>query len=168
MSSGRASLDAATAIALIPAPEREVSELFWDIGAWHRIWRRIDEVTVLYDDHVHQEFAMGVQRDGRREDVRTIRYRRDDGNIDFFTPVPPPTMVTHRGSWRFSPVLGMPGLCNASAHREYRLIQRPGEDDTAYRLRRKAYRENFSRRLQAILDSFVSHFGAQAPAGAPQ
>ncbi len=148
---------------VMPAPRAQVAELFWNICAWHAIWTKIYEVEVRYDDRVHQEFVMGVQRDGRREDVRTIRYRRDDGDIDFFSPAPPPTMSAHNGRWGFRAHSTDPGRCHVTARREYRLIRASAETDTAYRQRRAAYGERFTQRLESILGCFVAHYG-QTPA----
>lgn len=157
------SLDVVQSRALVPAPPAQVAELFWDIRAWHAIWTKIDDVEVRYDDRVRQEFAMGVQRDGRREDVRTIRYRRDDGDIDFFSPAPPPTMDVHNGRWGFRADAARPDCCHVMARREYRLIRADGESDDAYRRRRRDYGERFSQRLEAILDCFVVHYTQRQP-----
>lgn len=157
-------LDVVTATALVQAPPEQVAALFWDIDAWHRIWLRIDEVEVRYDDLVHQEFVMAVQRDGRQENVRTVRYRRDDGDIEFFTPQPPPTMDRHRGTWRFTADPDHPGRCRVDAGRAYRLIRDPRHDDDAHRSYRTSYARRFSRRLQAILDCFVEHHATDSPA----
>lgn len=153
--------DRAEAHATLDAPRAAVVDLFWDVEAWHDIWRKIDDVEVLYDDGVHQEFAMGVQRDGRREDVRTIRYRRDDGDIDFFSPRPPPTMATHNGAWLFAGGGEPPATCRVSARRDYRLLREPGESAAEHAQRRGRYRERFEERLQAILDHFAAHFAAR-------
>lgn len=155
--------DHAEAQALVAAPRAEVAALFWDIAAWHAIWLKIDDVDVLYDDGAHQEFVMGVQRDGRREDVRTIRYRRRDGAIDFFSPLPPPTMVSHNGSWLFEVDPAQPDSCRVSARRNYQLIGALGETRTQFVDRRRDYRQQFEKRLQAILDCFVDHFATAMP-----
>lgn len=151
--------DVALAEAVVAAPRLEVVELFWDIGAWHAIWRGIDDVTVLYDDRVHQEFVMGVERDGRREDVRTIRYLRDDGDIDFFSPEPPPAMSVHCGRWAF---LDVPEGCRVTARRAYVLSRSDDEADGDHAGRRRDYRGRFEVRLQAILDCFVVHFARES------
>lgn len=143
---------------IVPASRAQVAELFWNIRAWHAIWTKIDEVEVRYDDRVHQEFVMSVQRDGHREDVRTIRYLRDDGDIDFFSPRPPPTMSAHNGRWGFRPDPADCDRCHITARREYRLIRASAETDTGYRQRRTAYAEHFTQRLDAILDCFVAHY----------
>ena len=150
--------DHAGAQAWVRAPRSAVAAVFWDISAWHAIWRKIDDVEVLYDDGVHQEFAMGVQRDGRREDVRTIRYRRSDGDIDFFSPQPPPTMTMHNGAWLFESDPALPGSCRVTAHRHYQLIAAADESRAEFLRRRRNYRQQFEERLQAILDCFVDHF----------
>ena len=156
-------LDVVRSSAFVPVPPAQVAELFWDIRAWHAIWTKIDDVEVHYDDRVHQEFAMGVQRDGRREDVRTIRYRRDDGDIDFFSPAPPPTMDVHNGGWGFHVDAARPGCCHVTARRAYRLVRAVGESDDAYGRRRQAYGERFAQRLDAILACFVAHYAQPRP-----
>ena len=155
-----ADCDRAHAQASVAAPRSAVAALFWDIAAWHAIWLKIDDVEVLYDDGVHQEFLMGVQRDGRREDVRTIRYRRSDGNIDFFSPRPPPTMSIHNGAWLFESDPARPDSCRVMALRHYQLIVGSGETHAEFLRRRRTYRQQFETRLQAILDCFVNHFAA--------
>jgi hypothetical protein len=155
--------DHAGASATLDAPREDVAALFWDIAAWHAIWHGIDDVDVRYDDGVHQEFAMGVQRDGRREDVRTIRYRHDDGDIGFFSPRPPPTMSAHSGAWLFEPDPLAADCCRVRARRDYRLIGAADESETELAVRRRHYRERFEDRLQAILDCFVDHFARRTP-----
>lgn len=86
----------------VDAPAQAVLDLVWDMDAWLRVWQPIEQVEVTYQDPVHQEFTMVVERDGRMEHVRTIRYRRPD-RIDFFSPDPPPTMSRHSGSWVVEP-----------------------------------------------------------------
>jgi hypothetical protein len=157
-----ADLDAVQTAAFVPAAAERVSELFWDIRAWHAIWTKIDEVEVVHDDGVHQEFVMGVERDGRREDVRTIRYRRGMREIEFFSPTPPPTMDVHRGTWGLRPHWTRPDACWVTACREYRLIRGEDEDAVAYARRRREYRERFAARLAAILGCFVEHYAGQA------
>lgn len=149
--------DVVRARAVVPASVPQVADLFWDVRGWHRIWNKIDEVAVLFDDGIHQEFRMMVQRDGRAEDVRTVRYRQPNGDVAFFSPAPPPAMTIHTGSWSFRDVSGG---CEVTAVREYRL--RPGPQETAAELAasRAAYAQAFTGRLQAILDAFVAHYRA--------
>jgi hypothetical protein len=134
-------------------PDRARSR-FWDFASWQRIWDPIASTQVLYDDGVHQEIAMAVERDGGIERVRTVRYLLG-GDIVFFSPDPPPTMNVHRGAWRFWP---HGGRCLAVAQREYRLTRRPDEDERAFAARRRRYSERFEERLDAILSCFVDHF----------
>jgi hypothetical protein len=144
----------------------EVASLFWDVVAWTNVWNRIEQVSVLYDDPLHQEFRMEVERDGRTEAVRTIRFRDSlpgalagggGGDITFFSPNPPPTMTHHRGQWLFVPV---GGGCGIVARRDYALRRGEEEAAAAYAERRRSYRHSFHRRLGLILDSFVDHFAA--------
>ncbi|MDQ8705990.1 hypothetical protein RCO28_26420 [Streptomyces sp. LHD-70] len=133
------------------------AEVFWDITGWYRIWDRISEVEVRYDDGVHQEFAMEVERDGRLEQVRTLRFRDSREDIAFFSPDPPPGMSVHLGQWRFAETADGRG-CRATAARQYALIRTPEESDAAYAARSAAYRERFEARLGKILDCFADHF----------
>jgi hypothetical protein len=139
---------------VMPAAAGEVRPQFWDIAAWQRVWDRITTVDVLYDDGVHQEIEMTVERDGALERVRTARLSVG-GDIEFFSPLPPPTMSVHHGAWRFADV---PGGCLVTAQRDYRLLLSPGEPGPARNTRQLVYRAAFQRRLTAILDSFVAYF----------
>lgn len=145
----------------VPAPPEDVAGLFWDIERWQRIWYPINEISVPYDDGVHQEFRMFVERDGRIEDVRTIRFR-DGADIVFFSPVPPPMMAVHRGRWDFAPD---GGGCVVRAVREYELLCGADEDAPGFAARRADFDRSFAERLGRILDSFAAHYGK--PADAP-
>lgn len=163
--------DMADAEVDLPASSTVLRPLFWDIRRWNAIWRRIDEVRVSYDDGVHQEFAMVVERDGHSEQVRTVRYRHDDGTIGFFSPDPPPSMAAHRGEWQFDvgPTLESSGTCRVRAVRHYRLRREGHETAAMFQDRREAYRLRFEQRLAAILQSFAEHCADElsAPLGAP-
>ncbi|NNG38502.1 hypothetical protein HJ588_04330 [Flexivirga sp. ID2601S] len=154
--------DTARAQQLVQSDRRTVSDLFWDVRAWHEIWSGIDSVEVLYDDGVHQEFTMTVYRGGVTETVRTIRYRHPTGDIEFFTPECPPGMEQHSGYWMFHEVPGQPGTCEVLAGRQYTLTpdQRSFEQ---YENDRWFYQLSFTGRLHAILLSFAEHF-AHEPA----
>lgn len=147
---------------MMPVGPRRAADVFWDIVGWQRVWDRINEVEVRYDDGQHQEFAMAVERDGRTEQVRTLRFRTGETAIDFFSPDPPPTMGFHRGQWRFA---SEEGGCRATAVRDYALLRGEDEDDAAYAARCAAYRERFEERLGRILDSFTDHFSSAGNAG---
>ncbi len=142
-------------------PER-AAEVFWDITGWYRIWDRISEVEVRYDDGAHQEFAMAVERDGRVEHVRTLRFRTAPGAIEFVSPEPPPTMAYHRGAWLFT---AAGDGCRVTAARRYELLREPDEDAEAHRDRSEAYRRRFAARLGRILDCFADHFAEAARSG---
>lgn len=144
---------------LVSVPADHAVRVFWDIADWYRVWDRISEVEVRYDDGVHQEFAMEVERDGRMEQVRTLRFLTGDGDIEFVSPDPPPSMTFHQGAWRFTPE---GDGCRLTAARRYELAREPGEDEAAYRERSAAYRERFARRLGLILDCFRGHFAKEA------
>jgi len=155
----------------LPVPAVDVARLFWDVPAWMDVWNRIEQVAVLYDDQVHQEFAMEVERDGRIESVRTIRFRdtlpghpsRGGGDIHFFSPTPPPTMTCHRGQWLFRPTgdeEDAVGRCTVIARRDYELTAIPREVPADFAYRRRVYHDNFEKRLAAILHSFTVHYAS--------
>lgn len=153
---------------LLPAPPQTVAELFWDICAWQAIWDRIEVVDVRYDDGLHQEFSMTVERDGHSEQVRTIRLRPGpDTDIAFFSPAPPPAMTWHRGLWAFRQATNGPAATEVLARREYAL--RPGrqEDAVAFAHRSSNYREGFRLRLGQILRCFGHHFAALGEPATP-
>jgi hypothetical protein len=139
---------------VIPSTPDAVRELFWAIGDWTRIWGAMTIVDVSYDDGVHQEVAMTVERDSRTERVRTARFLVN-GDIVFFSPQPPPTMAVHRGIWAFAPD---PGGCRVTARREYSLLIEPGQLAAGHARRRVQYQARFEDRMGSILDSFVDHF----------
>lgn len=145
----------------IPAPPEDVAELFWDIEHWQRIWDPISGIAVPYDDGAHQEFRMLVERDGRTEDVRTVRFR-EGGDIVFFSPVPPPMMAVHRGRWAFAPD---GGGCVVRAVREYELLRGAAEGAPEFAARRAGFDRAFTERLGRILDGFAAHY--REPSDAP-
>jgi ribosome-associated toxin RatA of RatAB toxin-antitoxin module len=127
--------------------------IFWDIKKWNSYWNKIDNVTVLYDDNVHQEFAMTVWRNGEVENVRTIRYAEEEG-IHFFSPEPPPLLNYHTGAWLLS---GQDDTAKTTveAKRSFTLRREPNEDLTKYTKRVTDYRENLEERISKILNSFA-------------
>ncbi|GHC88097.1 SRPBCC family protein [Streptomyces flavofungini] len=148
------------------APASRVGPLFWDITAWHRVWEPISEVAVLYEDPVHQEFTMAVERNGRIERIRTVRFRTTGHDMEFFTPQPPPMMSWHRGAWLIQDAPG--GGCTVRATRDYRLRDEPGESAAAFGARRARFGQSFEIRVGAILDRFADHFSRKEQAHAGQ
>ncbi|MBW3112516.1 SRPBCC family protein [Bacillus sp. MCCB 382] len=128
-------------------------EIFWDIKKWNSYWNKIDNVTVIYDDQVHQEFAMTVWRDGAKENVRTIRYAEDEG-IHFFSPEPPRLLNYHVGAWLLS---GHDGTdkTTVEAKRGFTLKRGPDEELVEYKKRVTDYREKLEERINKILNSFA-------------
>ncbi|MGH3936354.1 MAG: SRPBCC family protein [Pseudonocardiaceae bacterium] len=139
---------------MLPADPWSVAETFWDIEGWHRIWNPISEVRVTHSDPVLQDFEMVVVRDDKLEHIRTVRVRQHR-DIEFFSPVPPPMMASHRGAWRFSPLADG---CQVTAIRHYRLRIASTPEDMSVWAYRRQFRESFERRLGDILDCFVTYF----------
>lgn len=144
----------------VRSSRQNAADLFWDVRAWHEIWSGVDSIDIIYDDGVHQEFTMTVYRGGVKETVRTVRYRRPDGDIEFFTPQCPPGMSQHSGSWTFTDVPGRPDECDIAAIREYTL-RRGDESLDRYEQHCINYQTSFTGRLHAILASFGEHFAHQ-------
>ena len=152
-------MDQVTVSRSIGMGRRALADLFWDIGAWQRIWNPIEEVVVTYDDGEHQEFVMRVMRDEAEEVVRTVRFRDGTSSISFFSPVPPPMMTRHSGAWVFADA---GHRCRVNALRTYEITHRVGEGPSEYDLRCRSFHEAFAARLQAILDRLASHCAARA------
>lgn len=85
----------------LAATPQAAQDMFWDLQTWRDLWTPIEQVTIVYDDPVHQEFVMDVELAGHLQQVRTIRYRRP-GVIEFFSPDPPPAFTHHVGTWSFT------------------------------------------------------------------
>lgn len=147
---------------LMAVRPEHAAAVFWDIARWYRVWDRISEVEVRYDDGMHQEFAMSVERDGRMEQVRTLRFRTGPGAIEFVSPEPPPSMAFHRGAWLFA---AEGDGCRITAARQYELLREPDEDAEVSRILSAAYRDRFAQRLGRILDCFAEHFAEAARSG---
>lgn len=141
--------------AVVPADLRVVSALFWDASAWQRVWSPMDQIQIQYDDGVHQEFWMTVNRDGVDERVRTIRFRYEETFIRFFTPNPPPMMREHAGSWGFAP--HSDGTV-VTATRRYAMKAALDAGRPEHRSNDDAFADSFQRRVDAILASFSNYF----------
>ncbi|WP_432946253.1 SRPBCC family protein [Kribbella sp. CA-253562] len=137
----------ASASVELAATPAQALEAFWDLDTWRAVWDRIEQVGVSYADPCQQEFVMLVERDGRVERVRTVRYRRRR-EIELFSPDPPPGMRRHTGAWVFDPIATG---ARVTAVRHYELLPNGRAD---------GFHERFGLRLQAILDQFAVAFAA--------
>jgi len=135
----------ASATAELGAPPGAALEMFWDMDRWREVWDPIERVELTYQDPCQQEFHMLVERDGRPERVRTVRYRRST-SIEFFSPDPPPSMRRHTGAWTFEPTAG--GGSRVTALRHYEL--HGGHPEPG------AFHDRFVARLRDILGRFAS------------
>ncbi|MFJ4209038.1 SRPBCC family protein [Paenarthrobacter sp. NPDC089675] len=140
---------------VVPADLRAVSALFWDAAAWQRVWSPMDQIQIEYDDGVHQEFWMTVNRDGLDERVRTVRFRYEESLIRFFTPNPPPMMRQHAGSWDFA---HHPDGTVVTATRRFAMKDRFDDSSLKRQWNADAFADSFQSRVDAILASFSSHF----------
>lgn len=133
----------------VPLPVHRAFAHFWSLESLREGWPAITEVRLIYDDGVHQEAQMLVERDGATEHIRVIRVRKGT-DIEIFTPEPPPMMTWHRGAWRFRTAKEGSLII---AEREYDLLRREGEGEIAYLERESAFKDAFEARLGRILAS---------------
>lgn len=136
----------------IPASKQEVFECFWDIKNWYKVWSPIEGVEVNFDDNYTQIFTMEVWRDGICEKVQTIRKREND-QITFTSPVAPPKLKEHSGSWIFKNE-GEGAIVTAT--RNFQMDKEQILEDEHHAL--KNYKYNLQMRLLKILDSFVDYY----------
>lgn len=86
---------------VIKAPLDKVRAFVWDIQSWAQFWSPLHEVRVLYDDGIHQDFELKLDWEKQETLVRTVRFKKHDGNISFFSPTAPFPTSIHQGSWNF-------------------------------------------------------------------
>jgi ribosome-associated toxin RatA of RatAB toxin-antitoxin module len=86
---------------VIDAPPARVYETFAGLEHWERALPDVVKVETLYDDGLHQEFLMTVERESQHETVRGIRYLEPNSRIELFQPVPPPKFRSMCGVWHF-------------------------------------------------------------------
>jgi hypothetical protein len=139
----------------LPVPAAQAADVFWDIARWHRIWNPIQRVAVGYDDGTLQEFEMDLFWHDAPITIRTIRLRRADGDIEFFSPNPPGEFSHHIGWWRFSAIGAT--ACRLSAVREFVVRRLPDESGDVYECRKENAAAAFRARLNRILDAFSTH-----------
>lgn len=92
---------------IINAPINKVFDAYKDINNWKYALSDVLNIDILYDDNIHQEFKMTVERNFQPETVRTIRFCKDFGNekeITLFQPVPPPQFKSMTGKWNFKKI----------------------------------------------------------------
>ena len=137
---------------IIAANADEISALFWNIKAWNNIWMPIQTIEMLYEDDNHQEMIMKVDRDGKMESNRTIRFRHHvSGEIAFFSPTPPPMMSYHKGFWRF---VANGKQTKIISERDYSLTRIVSESEHEFSGRQQVFSQGFTQRLLNILTSF--------------
>jgi ribosome-associated toxin RatA of RatAB toxin-antitoxin module len=134
---------------VIPAPVNIVSELFWDISEWKKIWKPIINVTIISQDEKQQIFQMDILMNNNIEQIETKQIREDD-RISFCSTKPVSTMKQHQGEWIFSKI--DENHTKVTASRAFQF-----SDD--YRVDCQAeYFEKFKIRVDNILLSFKEHF----------
>lgn len=83
----------------VESPAAAVYEVYADVASWPRHFDSVLAAEIVYDDGYNQEFTMTVQKDGRVESVRGVRYLRRPDEIEMCHFTPPPGMATFR-CWR--------------------------------------------------------------------
>lgn len=86
----------------VDAPAADVYEVYADIAEWPRHFDSVLAAELTYDDGYNQEFTMTVEKDGRIESVRGVRYLRRPGEMEMCHFTPPPGMATFRCRRDFS------------------------------------------------------------------
>jgi hypothetical protein len=142
-----------------PAPMSSDRALacFWRPATLRKFWPSVEVFQAGYDDGLHQDGLMVVERDGRQERIRVIRLRRGR-EIAFFTPQAPPMMSRHTGSWRFEDA--PTGGCVVRAAREYQLRRGEGESTPEFSAREREFAGRLRQRLDALLQAFAAHAAA--------
>ncbi|WP_316355592.1 hypothetical protein [Candidatus Neptunichlamydia sp. REUL1] len=115
---------------------------FWDIEKWSSFWSPIHNISVFYDDRLNQDFYMSVDWQDGAHSIRTVRFQVD-GNIHFFSPLPPPPTKSHQGKWEF--VEANKGIIEVMASR---LFELPSNWDNS---KTQIFLESFTDRLKQIL-----------------
>ncbi len=86
---------------LINAPINKVYSTYADIATWKKVLDDVVDVTVHYDDALHQEFDMTVQRPSGQETVHAVRFCYPEASIEMFQTKPPPYFKSMSGVWKF-------------------------------------------------------------------
>lgn len=87
----------------IDASLEEVYRAYADIRCWGNVLSDVVDVHIYYDDTLHQEFDMTVQRDDHQEKVHSIRFCYPCFAIEIFQTQPPPLFKSMSGVWTFTP-----------------------------------------------------------------
>lgn len=131
-------------------PYEELQRLVWDIHEWKNFWSPLEEVHIQYDDGQHQDFEMLVNWQSALARVRTVRFRKSNGDICFFSPQPPPPMAVHQGIWKFSKKDDQ--YTQLTAVRYFELPFLNNEHLDAYAVRLEKFSLDFSSRLETLLE----------------
>lgn len=85
----------------INASPKKVYLAYADINVWEKAIDNVVGVKSYYNDSIHQEFDMTVEKDGKRETVHSIRFCFPCHSIEIFQTTPPPSLRYMSGVWRF-------------------------------------------------------------------
>ncbi len=87
---------------LIQASIQQVYGAYADIEGWKEVLDDVVDVQINYDDGIHQEFEMTVQRNNGHETVHSLRFCYPFSAIEIFQTKPPPLFETMYGVWQFT------------------------------------------------------------------
>ncbi len=86
---------------LIDSSLEKVYGAYADISSWKKVLSEVVDVNINYDDGIHQEFDMTVQRGDAQETVHSIRFCYPCSAIEIFQTTPPPLFKSMSGVWKF-------------------------------------------------------------------
>src|ERR1044072_1264444 len=78
-----------------------VMKAFWELEDWPSVAKHVRAINMIYADENVQVLNMHVETRNHHDIFKSVRYR-DDNNIYFFQPAPPPILNRHWGSWKFT------------------------------------------------------------------
>lgn len=85
---------------LVNISKTGMMDYIWKYAQWPAILPHVIEVRTLYQDISVQEFYMVIE--GIEDiEVRTVRYKISDNQINFYQPEPPEFLLRHAGIWTF-------------------------------------------------------------------
>jgi ribosome-associated toxin RatA of RatAB toxin-antitoxin module len=86
---------------MIEASIETVYGTYADIQGWKKVLDDVLDVQIHYDDSLHQEFDMTVQRGDHQETVHSVRFCYPCSAIEIFQTKPPPSFKSMSGVWKF-------------------------------------------------------------------
>ena len=133
----------------IKAPSEKVRDILWRIESWTQFWDPLYKVNILYDDGFHQDFSMFLEWGNQDSHIRTIRFLDRNGDIVFFSPIPPAPMTSHHGMWQ---VVTHGNYTELKATRWFSLSERTKETLGKGEQDLESFSKGFEKRLENLLE----------------